>query len=84
MNVRELLKAWEEGIVAATAPTLKRREKVSEADLSQHMHVLRIRTHLQTGHVYDTYVTVKRPNLPRVLPLPFCAGGSCQRITGTD
>jgi hypothetical protein len=49
MNVKELLKAWEEGAVAATAPGLKRREEVSEADLSDHMNVLRIRTHLQTG-----------------------------------
>jgi hypothetical protein len=49
MNVKELLEAWEEGVVAATAPALRRREEVSGADLSEHMHVLRIRTHLRTG-----------------------------------
>jgi hypothetical protein len=49
MNVKELLKVWEEGIVAATVPALKRREEVSEADLADHMNVLHIRTRLQTG-----------------------------------
>jgi hypothetical protein len=51
MNVKDLLKAWEEGIVAAAALASKRREEVSQADLSDHMNVLRIRTHLQTGQV---------------------------------
>jgi hypothetical protein len=55
MSIKELLKAWEEGVVAATAPALKRREEVSDADLNDHMNVLRIRTHLQTGLVIGSY-----------------------------
>ncbi len=54
MIVNDLLRAWEEGIAVASAPVLRRRDEVSQADLGQHASVLRIKTHVQTGRGDET------------------------------